>query len=79
VAARKPCVFEEFGVTTQDKCTPEKAWQKKSMATQGMAGDMFWQYGDTLSSGKTANDGNTIYKGGAGWKCVVEDHVKEVG
>jgi mannan endo-1,4-beta-mannosidase len=78
VQARKRCVFEEYGVATRDKCAPVRSWQRTSKATTGMASDMFWQYGDTLSAGKTADDGNTIYKGSDVWKCAVEDHVKEI-
>jgi mannan endo-1,4-beta-mannosidase len=75
----KPCVFEEFGVKGQDKCTFEKQWQTLSRNTKGMAGDMYWQYGDKLSFGNTHDDGNTIYWKGRNYKCVVEDHVKAVG
>jgi mannan endo-1,4-beta-mannosidase len=79
VALGKPCVFEEFGVKGQEKCTFENQWQTVSRNTKGMAGDMYWQYGDKLSFGNTHDDGNTIYWKGRNYKCVVEDHVKAVG
>lgn len=41
-----------------------------------MAGDMFWQYGDNLSSGKTPDDGFTIYYGTSDYSTLVTNHVK---
>lgn len=43
-----------------------------------MAGDMFWQWGDSISSGRTADDGNTIYTGTSDFTCLVTDHVKAI-
>lgn len=40
---------------------------------------MFWQDGDVISSGQTANDGNTIYYGSSDWKGLVTDHVAAIG
>jgi mannan endo-1,4-beta-mannosidase len=63
-----------------DHCNTEKPWQSASLAlkTQGMGGDMFWQWGDTLSTGKTHDDGNTIYYGTSDAQCIVTDHVKGI-
>lgn len=81
---KKPCLFEEYGVTAAaDHCPVEGEWQRTSLAAKdsGMAADLFWQLGDTISSTgqQTSNDGNTIYYGTADWKCLVDDHVKQIG
>ncbi|KAK0636977.1 glycoside hydrolase superfamily [Bombardia bombarda] len=77
--AGKPCLFEEYGVET-DHCTVEKPWQQTSLglAAEGMSADLFWQWGDRLSSGQTHNDGNTIYYGSADATCLITDHVKGI-
>jgi mannan endo-1,4-beta-mannosidase len=80
----KPCLFEEYGVPeAEGHCAVEGEWQKTSLSLKdaGMAGDLFWQLGDTVkSTGQlTHNDGNTIYYGSADWKCLVDDHVKAIG
>lgn len=78
VAAGKPCVFEEYGVTT-DKIAVEGKWQRTALATEGIAGDMFWQLGTTLASGwVTHDDGNTIYVGSADWQALVTEHVAAI-
>lgn len=81
---KKPCLLEEYGVTNAaDHCPVESAWQKTSLSLKdvGMAGDLFWQLGDTINSTgqQTSNDGNTIYYGTADWTCLVGDHVKAIG
>ncbi|KAF2689719.1 glycoside hydrolase family 5 protein [Lentithecium fluviatile CBS 122367] len=80
----KPCLFEEYGVTNAaEHCPVESAWQSASLALKdsGMAGDLFWQLGDTIqSTGQlTHNDGHTIYYGSSDWKCLVDQHVKNIG
>lgn len=79
----KPCLFEEYGVNSGDKCSVTGQWQGTSLGLreQGMAGDTFWQLGDTIpSSGEnTHNDGYTVYYGSANWTCMVEDHVRNIG
>ena len=64
------------GVST-NHCSVEKTWQQASLALakNGMAGDLFWQWGDTLSTGRTHDDGNTIYYGSSDAKCLITDHV----
>nr|AEV41143.1 Man5 [Penicillium sp. enrichment culture clone C6] len=78
-AAGKPCLLEEYGTET-DHCAVEKSWQTASLASagSGMAGDLFWQWGDTLSTGKSADDGNTIYYGSTEAQCLIGDHVKAI-
>ncbi|KAI3324489.1 carbohydrate-binding module family 1 [Xylariaceae sp. AK1471] len=77
-AAGKPCLFEEYGAPS-DHCNIESPWQKTSLAADGMAGDLFWQLGTTLSNGQTSNDGNTIYTGSSDWTCLVTNHVAAIG
>lgn len=81
---KKPCLFEEYGVTqAAQHCSVEGEWQKTSLGLKdsGMAADLFWQLGDTIKSSgqQTHNDGNTIYYGSSDWKCLVDDHVKSIG
>lgn len=63
-----------------NSCPAENPWQKTALATKGIAGDMFWQYGDTLPSCncKTAQDGNTVYVNGTNWDCMVTQHVAAI-
>jgi len=76
-AAGKPCILEEYGVTS-NKVSIEGPWQKTALATNGIAGDMFWQWGDSLSSGQTADDGNTIYYGSSDFATLVTAHVAAI-
>lgn len=39
-----------------------------------MSGDLFWQHGDVLSTGRTHDDTNTIYYGSAEWDGLVVAH-----
>jgi mannan endo-1,4-beta-mannosidase len=64
---------------SSNHCSVEKPWQVASRSTSGNAGDLFWQWGDRLSSGQTSNDGNTIYHGSSDFQCLVTDHVKAIG
>ncbi|OAL50136.1 glycoside hydrolase [Pyrenochaeta sp. DS3sAY3a] len=84
VQVKKPCLFEEYGVTqAAQHCSVESEWQKTSLGLKdaGMAGDTFWQLGDTIKSTgqQTHNDGHTIYYGSSDWKCLVDDHIKRIG
>ncbi|KAH7000011.1 fungal cellulose binding domain-containing protein [Ilyonectria destructans] len=72
-----PCFFEEYGMT-YDQCAIESGWQDTSLAADGMAGDAFWQLGDTISTGQSHNDGNTIYYGSDVWTCLVTNHVADI-
>ncbi|CAG7919398.1 unnamed protein product [Penicillium olsonii] len=76
-AAGKPCLFEEYGVTS-NHCAIEKPWQKTALDTVGVAGDLYWQYGDTLSYGLSPDDGNTFYYGTSEFTCLVTDHVADI-
>lgn len=57
------------------------SWQKTSLAlaNAGMAGDMFWQWGDKLTDGSsTHDDGNTIYYNQGNATCLVTNHIKDI-
>jgi len=66
----KPVVAEEYGSTTHSN---EASWQS-AVLSSNTAGDMIWQYGDTLSSGKTSDDGYTIYYGTSEYSTLVTNH-----
>ncbi|KAL2794005.1 glycoside hydrolase superfamily [Aspergillus keveii] len=73
----KPCLFEEYGIK-DTHCTDELAWQDTAFAADGVAADLFWQFGDTLSGGETADDRYTVFYGTDDWECLVTDHVAEI-
>jgi mannan endo-1,4-beta-mannosidase len=75
-ALGKPCVLEEFGFS--NTCSVELAWETTALATKATGGDMFWQYGDTLSTGQTHQDGNTVYVNDTLWKCMVTPHIEAI-
>ncbi|KAJ5313104.1 hypothetical protein N7508_003934 [Penicillium antarcticum] len=77
-AAGKPCLFEEYGVTS-DHCAIEAPWQATALSATGVAADLYWQYGDTLSYGKSPDDGNTFYYGTSDFTCLVTDHMVAIG
>ncbi|KAH7316889.1 fungal cellulose binding domain-containing protein [Stachybotrys elegans] len=76
--AGKPCLLEEYGAPG-DHCSRQRPWQQTSVATNGMGGDSFWQFGTTLSSGQTHDDTFTIYVGDSDWACLVTNHVAAIG
>ncbi|KAM0263378.1 hypothetical protein ACHAQJ_001234 [Trichoderma viride] len=77
VASGKPCMLEEYGATT-NHCAIEAPWQQVALASTGMAADLLWQWGDTLSTGQSSNDGNTVYYNTSDWQCLVVDHVAAI-
>ncbi|CAE6465636.1 unnamed protein product [Rhizoctonia solani] len=60
-AANKPVILEEFGVTSSynPSSTYTKWWD--TIVSSGLAGDLIWQAGSTVSTGKTHDDGFTVY------------------
>ncbi|KAL2801773.1 glycoside hydrolase superfamily [Aspergillus granulosus] len=76
-AAGKPCLFEEYGVTS-NHCAVEKPWQTTALNTTGVSGDLYWQYGDYLSTGPSPDDGNTFYYGTEEFECLVTEHVEAI-
>lgn len=70
VNAGKPCMFEEYGVKS-NHCSVMGQWQQTAVDTKGVAADLFWQYGDTLSTGKSPDDEHTIYYGTSEYQCLV--------
>jgi mannan endo-1,4-beta-mannosidase len=79
VKVNKPCLFEEYGVMAAEKCSKELGWQKVALQTKGVAGDMYWQYGDQISTGKTADDQFTVFRNSKNWDCMVVQHGKNIG
>jgi mannan endo-1,4-beta-mannosidase len=63
---------------TSDHCTLEAPWQQTALETTGVAADLYWQYGDTLSYGQSPDDGNTFYYGTSDFTCLVTDHVAAI-
>ena len=65
---------------SNSRCDIQKPWQQTSLslAANGMGGDLFWQWGDQLSTGQTHNDGNTVYFGSSLATCLVTDHVNAI-
>ncbi|KAI1436872.1 glycoside hydrolase superfamily [Xylaria sp. CBS 124048] len=76
-AAGKPCLFEEYG-TSSNHCANESPWQQTALASPGVSADLFWQLGVTLSTGQSPNDGNTVYSGTSDWACLVTDHAANI-
>jgi mannan endo-1,4-beta-mannosidase len=64
--------------SNQGHCSVLSEWQKTSLATPGMGGDGFWQFGTKLSSGLTHDDTFTIYHDTDEWTCLVTDHVARI-
>jgi mannan endo-1,4-beta-mannosidase len=77
VTANKPCLLEEYG-TRSNHVAVESPWQKTALSSQGIAADLFWQWGDQLSSGQTSNDGNTIYDGTSDYQALAVGHVADI-
>ncbi|KAJ5775703.1 uncharacterized protein N7511_000714 [Penicillium nucicola] len=77
-AAHKPCIVEEYGVTS-DKCNIEGQWQRTALDTEGISADLYWQCGERLSTGNSPNDDFTIYYGSDDFKCLITDHITEIG
>ena len=61
-----------------EKCSQERGWQTVSLATNGVAGDMYWQYGDQISVGKTTDDKFTVYRNSKSWDCMILQHGKDI-
>ena len=77
VAANKPCILEEYGASS-NHVSVESPWQATALGTPGVAGDLFWQLGDTLSTGQTHDDGFTLYHGSSDWQALVVDHIATI-
>jgi mannan endo-1,4-beta-mannosidase len=63
----KPVILEEYGSLTHAN---ESAWQN-AVLNGSVAGDMYWQYGDTFSWGKSNDDGYALYWGSAEFTTLV--------
>ena len=56
----------------------EGPWQSAALNSVGVAADAFWQLGDTISTGKTHDDTNTIYYGSDEWTALVTNHIADI-
>ncbi|KAH7339006.1 glycoside hydrolase family 5 protein [Rhizoctonia solani] len=64
-AINKPVILEEFGATRPyDPSNTYTAWWD-TMMSSGLTGNLIWQTGSTISSGKTSDDGFSVYPGQA--------------
>ncbi|KAH8690034.1 putative mannan endo-1,4-beta-mannosidase A-1 [Talaromyces proteolyticus] len=73
--AGKPCLLEEYG--SSSFCSVEQPWQ--SAARTSLAGDLFWQWGDQLSTGKSPNDEYSVWYKSSDYTCLVTDHISQIG
>ncbi|KAG9025511.1 hypothetical protein FS837_004913 [Tulasnella sp. UAMH 9824] len=55
----KPVILEEYGINSNQYSTYQ-TWLS-TVVSSGLAGDLIWQAGSTLSGGQTPQDGYTIY------------------
>ncbi|PYI27267.1 mannan endo-1,4-beta-mannosidase A [Aspergillus indologenus CBS 114.80] len=76
-AVGKPCLLEEYGVTS-NHCAVESPWQQTAGNATGISADLYWQYGTTFSWGESPNDGNTFYYNTSDFTCLVTDHVAAI-
>ncbi|KAG9074207.1 hypothetical protein FRC06_010843, partial [Ceratobasidium sp. 370] len=60
-AANKPVIIEEFGVTS-DQVNTYTQWYN-AVISSGLTGDLIWQAGSTVSTGKTWDDGYAVFPG----------------
>ncbi|KAG8701793.1 hypothetical protein FRC09_005125, partial [Ceratobasidium sp. 395] len=60
-AANKPVIIEEFGVTT-DQVNTYNQWYN-AVISSGLTGDLIWQAGSVVSTGKTWDDGYAVFPG----------------
>lgn len=70
-------MFEEYGIK-DDHCGESINWQKTSLTTTANAADLYWQYGQQLSTGLTHDDHYTIYYGTDDFQCGVLDHISQI-
>jgi mannan endo-1,4-beta-mannosidase len=63
---------------TSNQCAIEKQWQNAALNATGIAADLYWQFGDTLSSGPSPDDGNTFYYGSEEFECLVTNHIEAI-
>ncbi|KAL3425697.1 fungal cellulose binding domain-containing protein [Phlyctema vagabunda] len=69
-AVGKPAILEEYGAS--DKANIP-AWQT-AVLQNNIAGDLYWQYGDTFSWGQSNDDGHAIYYGTDLYTTLVTNH-----
>ncbi|QRV79289.1 Cellulase (glycosyl hydrolase family 5 protein) [Ceratobasidium sp. AG-Ba] len=60
----KPVIIEEFGVKYWNQASTYTKWWD-AIISSGLAGDLIWQAGSTVSTGKTSDDGYAVFPGEA--------------
>ncbi|KAG8894601.1 hypothetical protein FRC00_008668 [Tulasnella sp. 408] len=58
-SVNKPVILEEYGIPSNQYATYQ-TWLS-TVVSSGLAGDLIWQAGSTLSNGQSWNDGYAIY------------------
>ncbi|EGX54367.1 hypothetical protein AOL_s00004g16 [Orbilia oligospora ATCC 24927] len=75
-SAGKPYILEEYGVTS-NRGSVYGSWYNTILGSE-TAGDMYWQFGETLSSGQTHNDGFTVYYSSSEFNSLVGPHANAI-
>ncbi|KIO30746.1 glycoside hydrolase family 5 protein [Tulasnella calospora MUT 4182] len=66
----KPVILEEFGVTSSQYSTYQ-TWLS-TVVSSGLAGDLIWQAGSTLSGGQTPQDGYAIFPSDSTYQLLTQ-------
>ncbi|KAF3925266.1 hypothetical protein ABW20_dc0106098 [Dactylellina cionopaga] len=70
----KPVVLEEYGDISANHTATRLPWLDTIYYDTEIAGDMYWQYADYLSTGPSPDDGNAVYYGTPDYIPLVIDH-----
>ncbi|KAK6540266.1 hypothetical protein TWF694_009079 [Orbilia ellipsospora] len=70
----KPVVLEEYGDITTNHTAIRLPWLNTVLYDTQIAGDMYWQYADYLSTGPSPDDGNAVYYGTPEYTPLVLEH-----
>ncbi|KAF3908065.1 hypothetical protein ABW21_db0204293 [Orbilia brochopaga] len=74
----KPVVLEEYGDITTNHTATRLPWLDTVYHDTEIAGDMYWQYADFLSTGPSPDDGNAVYYGTPDYIPLVIDHAADM-
>ncbi|KAI5791926.1 glycoside hydrolase superfamily [Geopyxis carbonaria] len=72
-AAGKPFVLEEYGLKDESLRTEVINSWHQTVTENGVTGDMYWQFGLTLSAGATSDDKYTIFVEDSNFQELVVD------
>ena len=76
----KPVILEEYGVTDpKERVKTMQKWQD-TIVTEGLAGDLFWQFSETLKDTQPIDFYGVTYDqtAGSAYDEIVLKHVKAV-